>query len=139
MVVWTFMIRGSPVSGATACSGDLEAVGRYRGIRARAEKVESLYQHFCCLKFLLPVLACAHTRHWQSSRFLRFILKGTQMRAQRLEKLALTHLCPRNPNRLLCCKLKSKKVVQEIWYSVRARINNEGKLTCTIMSFGKRS
>ncbi len=83
------------------------------------------------------MLACARTR--QSSRFLRFIWKGTQMRAQRLEKLALTQLCPRDPNRLLRCKLKSKKVVQETWYSVRARINTEGKLTCTIMSFGKRS
>jgi hypothetical protein len=62
MVVWTFMIRGSPVSGATARSGDLDVVGRYRGIPARAEKVEPLYQHLCSLQCLLPVLACARTR-----------------------------------------------------------------------------
>ena len=56
------MIRGSPVSGATAWSADSEAVGRYRGITARTEKVESLYQHLCSLKFLLPVLAYGRTR-----------------------------------------------------------------------------
>jgi hypothetical protein len=35
-VAWVF--RGSPVGGATDRSGDLDAVGRYRGTRDRGEK-----------------------------------------------------------------------------------------------------
>jgi hypothetical protein len=38
---------------------------------------------------------------------------------------------------LLGCELKLKKAGEETWHSVRARINAEGKLTCTGMSYGK--
>ena len=40
-VAWAF--RGSPVGGATGRSGDLDAVGRYRGTRDSGEKGDGRY------------------------------------------------------------------------------------------------